>query len=83
MSQKAHNDQAALTPDVTLEAQLMAGLWGSSFTFRDRGIFMVSPALVSMVGNYTPTLCPPKNIQGSIKFFKRSASNSGSLKRPC
>lgn len=56
---------------------------GRSLTLRASGVFRIFSALVSLVGNRTPTLCPSKNTQSSVYFFKRSASDSGSLKGPC
>lgn len=51
--------------------------------FRGSGIFGMVPALVGLIGNGTPTLCPSKNTQSPVNFFKRSTSDSGSFKGPC
>lgn len=78
--------QAVRSPEVTLETQPVASLGGGvgiPFTFRDSGILRVLPALISVVGNGTPALCPSKNTQSSVNLFERSASHSGALKGPC
>lgn len=80
---KVSGGHVLITPEVILEAHPHPALQGSSFTFRGSGVFRIFSALVSLVGNCTSTLRPSKDAQSSIYFFKRSASDSGSLKGPC
>lgn len=69
---------------MTLANQPVASLGvGGDFTFGDSGVLRVVPALVSVVGNGTPTLRPAESAQGSVDLLERSASHSGALKGPC
>ena len=72
-----------ITPGVILEAQATPSLTGEQLTIKDSGIFRILSSLVSLADNGTSTLCPSKNTQGLVYFFKGSASDGGSLKGPC